>query len=122
MLASINGTDITKYIQESTYEVNQEDVYEEWLDGNYRTHREVTRTKVTGKFEMVFVTESEFSAFLTLLGNNTSASGVLAITLYVTNINTSASYNVFYEFENTSNRQINSNYFYKRFKMEIEER
>lgn len=122
ILASINGTDISNYIQESTYEINQRDVYKGWMDANYNIHREKIRTRVVGSFDLVFLTETDYTAFLTLLNTNTDASGMLTITLYVTNINASASYNVFFEFENNVNREISANYFYKRCTMDIEER
>jgi hypothetical protein len=120
MYASIGGVDITPYIQETSYDVNQYEEYEEWKDGNRKKHREVMRTYVEGDFDLVFVTASDLNAFLTLLENN-KVDGHLPITLYIQNLNQNKVCSVLYEFKATKDRQISNTYFYKRFKMSIVE-
>ena len=122
MLASINGTDITPYIQESSYEANDVGEYEEWKDGNRRKHRTKLRSAVEGSFSLVFVTATALNSFLTLLENNSTAAKLITMRLYIQNTNTTGDYDVFYEFENTDSRQISTDYFYKKFRFSFEER
>ena len=121
MLAQIGNTDITKWIQESTYDMNAEDVYEEWEDGNLHKHHSSVRDRVQGSFDLVFVTDSELDNFITLLNSNTTENYVI-ITVWVSNKNASQECQMFYTFKNTSNRQISNDYVYKRFTMTLTER
>lgn len=121
MLASINGTDITEYIQESTYKMDKEDVFEEWEDANWKKHHENPRKRVSGSFDMVFVTDQAFNDFLILRDANTDASGKLTITVHVSNTNTDEEIEAFYEFNTSSDRKISNTHVYKRFSMKIEE-
>ena len=121
MLAQIGNTDITPWIQESTYVMNKVNVYKDWVDGNYTKRRNVNRTRVEGDFDMVFTNDSDLNAFLSLLSNNTT-SGYVTITLWISNKNVSEQHQMLYSFDNKNNRQINNNYVYKRFKMKMEER
>ena len=121
MLAQIGTTDITKWIQESTYSMNAKSVYEEWEDGNLHRHQQSIRNRVQGSFELVFTTNSDLDDFITLLNSNTE-NNLLTITVWVDNKNASSEHLMFYEFDGTSNRQINSSYVYKRFKMTLSER
>lgn len=121
MLAQIGSTDITKWIQESTYKMNAEDIYEAWEDGNWVEHHHLIRDKVKGSFDLVFVTDADLNAFITLLNSNTVENYVI-ITVWVSNKNASSEHRMFYKFENTSDRQISDSYVYKRFKMTLTER
>ena len=121
MYVSIGNTDITSYVQETTYTMNQFDEYEEWKDGNRTKHRETMRTYVEGSFDLVFVTETAFNNFLTLLNNNTT-DGVLTITVYVQNINQNKTCQMFKTLENVNDRKISNSYFYKRLTLTLVER
>lgn len=61
MLAIIGSTDITKHIVADSYNIDAADVYEEWLDGNYRKHREVVRSRVSGSFSVICSEKTGFS-------------------------------------------------------------
>ena len=50
----IEYEDFTECIKLPSYNVNSDDVNEDWEDANYETHRIVARKKITGKFEMIF--------------------------------------------------------------------
>lgn len=63
----IDYEDFTDCIKLPSYNVNSEDVNEDWEDANYETHRVVARKKITGKFEMIFPTmvrQKEFFNYL----------------------------------------------------------
>lgn len=121
MTATINGTDISSYINESSYKMNQYDDYKEWVDGNRIKHHEIMRHFIKGSFDMIFLTELDLTTFLTLLGNNT-VNGITTITLYVQNINQSNQYQVYFDMICDSDRSISTNYFFKKYKVTITER
>lgn len=83
-LATVNNTDITKYIIKDTYKVNSEPVYESWLDGNFREHRIYTRERVEGSFDVIFFDDDNgaYQDFLTLLDSATT-NNLLTIGLFV---------------------------------------
>ena len=61
---NISWEDFTDCIKLPSYDVNSEDVTEDWEDADYKTHRIVTRKKVTGKFEMIFPTMERYNDFM----------------------------------------------------------
>lgn len=63
-LLIIDGIDFSKYINDSTYKVSSQSVYEEWKDANYKKHRQECRSSIEGSFDMVFTTDAEYDAFL----------------------------------------------------------
>ena len=44
----VGTTEITDYIVDGTYEMDAEDTYESWKDGNARQHRVIITSKVSG--------------------------------------------------------------------------
>lgn len=74
ILATIGGTNITKYIIKDSYEINNEPVYEAWQDGNFREHRIYTRNKIIGKFDVIFfdTNNGAYQSFLSTLASATS--------------------------------------------------
>lgn len=56
--------DFTDCIKLPSYDVNSEDVNEDWEDADYKTHRIAVRKKVNGKFEMIFPTMTRYKEFL----------------------------------------------------------
>ena len=72
---SIDWEDFTDCIKLPSYEVNSEDVNEDWDDSDYRTHRIVTRKKINGKFEMIFPSIERQKRFLYLLEQSRQLNG-----------------------------------------------
>lgn len=54
-LITIGGVDLTPYIEIGSYKVASENEYTTWIDANYRTHREIERTRVKGEAVMSFI-------------------------------------------------------------------
>ena len=67
--------DFTQCIKLGTYDVNSEDVNEDWEDADYKTHRIVARKKVTGKFEMIFPSMERQKEFFYLLNRSRELNG-----------------------------------------------
>lgn len=92
--ATLNGTDITKYIDKETYKVNSDQIYEEWQNANFITVRIPIRKRVSGKFNIRCGNRSQYSDFLTLLSAAT-VNGVTTIGVYVQNDNTFEAINAY---------------------------
>lgn len=71
----IEWVDFTDCIKLPTYDVNSEDVNEDWEDADYKTHRIIARKKVTGKFEMIFPTIERFNQFLNYIEQSKQLNG-----------------------------------------------
>ena len=112
MLAIVNNTDITKYINPKTYKMNAEKSYESWLDGNYKEHRIYTRTKVKGSFEVALYGQDNMLTqdFLNLW-NGAVSNEVLTIMVYVQNTNQNTAIEAYFEFDGKFHREmINGDY------------
>lgn len=59
--------DFTDCITFPSYDVNYEDINEDWDDANYTTHRIRVRKRVTGKFSMLFDSLARYNQFMQLL-------------------------------------------------------
>lgn len=71
----VEWIDFTKHIVAPTYDVNYEDVNEDWTNADYVTKRIVPRTKITGSLEMKFLTRYDYNNFLALIKQNRSING-----------------------------------------------
>lgn len=85
ILFSINNKDFTHCIKAGTYQVQKNDVYNDWQDGFGMTHHDVYRKRIEGSFDMYFVDESEYLEFLRLIENK-EAGGYLSVSLYLNNL------------------------------------
>lgn len=114
ILATLNGTDITKYIIKDTYDVNTEPVFESWQDGNFKEHRVYIRDIVKGSFDVIFFDDDNgaFQDFLDLLASVT-VNRVTTIGLYVLNTSQTGLFEVYYTIkaaqhaETTDGRMVN---------------
>lgn len=82
--------DFTSNIVMSTYDVNYEDVTEDWEDADYVTHRIIPRTRIKGSLEMYFFSKYEYNNFIRLLQinrkvNNELGNGYVQLKLQVNN-------------------------------------
>ena len=114
ILATLNGTDITKYIIKDTYDVNTEPVFESWQDGNFKEHRVYIRDRVKGSFDVIFFDDDNgaYQDFLDLLASVT-VNRVTTIGLYVLNTSQTGLFEVYYTIkavqhaETTDGRMVN---------------
>lgn len=67
--------DFTQNITVPSYDVIETDVTEEWTNADYETKKIVTRTKITGKFNMIFSDREEFNRFLDIIRYNREITG-----------------------------------------------
>lgn len=91
----IGGTDLTPHMDYQNYEMNQESIYESWVDGYGVEHRNAYRTKVSGEFKLWFISDADLTSFLDLLASNINTDGYYPVTAYVQNTGTSESFGAF---------------------------
>jgi len=94
-LFTIGSTDLTKWEETTAHAVNRDDVFEEWTDGNYITHRVITRTRISGTVTLSFSRETDFTNFMSLMTTARNINGYYPITVWCNNTNTSESINAF---------------------------
>ena len=100
----IDSTDLTAYVDIQSYAVNREDVYEEWDDSNWVTHREIARTRYSGTFRLGFSSSAAFSTFTTLLSTAKKAGGYFSVTAYINNLGTTATFDAYLDMVNEEDR------------------
>lgn len=81
----VNNTNLTPYIVDGTYNVNSEDVYESWKDGNMKEHRVIVAQKISGSFDIACSNRTTGISLDTFLSTWNSAvnNGVATIGLWV---------------------------------------
>lgn len=94
-LFKIGNTDLTKWEDTSSHDVNREDVFEEWVDGNWITHRVIARTRVTGRVTLNFARSTDYAAFISLLSSERNADGYYPVTVWCANTNSTETINAF---------------------------
>ena len=122
MSVVIGSVDISGQVQEKSYKVDRENVYTSVKDADGIEYRNVYRTKVTGSFDVWFVTNYgvSYSDFLTALATAT-ANNVTLITLDIQNTGTSESINCYYKIKTKSERKVNSTTTLKIVTVSVEE-
>lgn len=94
-LFTIGSTDLTQWEKTETHAVNRTDIYEEWTDGNWITHRVISRTKISGTVQLSFSRESDFSSFMSLMTSERNVNGYYPITVWCGNTNSTETINAF---------------------------
>lgn len=94
-LFKISTTDLTPWEDTTRHQVNRTDVFEEWTDGNWITHRVISRTRISGTVVLSFAREADFTAFMTLMTTARTLNGYYPITVWCSNTNSTESINAF---------------------------
>ena len=95
----IGSTDLTAFADIQNYNMQREDVYTSWTDGNWTDHRVIARTRIRGTVKLGFAKATDFATFMALLGSVKTADGYYQVTAYVNNTGTTET---FYAFLDTS--------------------
>ena len=69
VLFKIGNTDYTNYIIDGTYDVNSEEINDTYTDASEVNHFIHLRNRVKGSLEMVFATQTEYSALVTAIAS-----------------------------------------------------
>ena len=104
----VDGIDFTEHIKVPSYKVNRTPVYEEWEDGNYLKHREITRTRVSGSFTVLFDDVLDFDQFVLTIESliENSDTGAIPMTVYINNKVITAEINAFIKYTPANEKPI----------------
>lgn len=112
MLVSVNGVDVTEYINPKNYKMNADKPYISWEDGNFKEHRVYPRSKVKGSFEVALYGQNGMLTqnFLDLW-NEAVENEIVTMLVYVQNTNKMEAIEAYFEFDGKFHREmINGNY------------
>lgn len=121
MLFKVGNTDYTRKIRQDTYTVNSYDTYTEWTDANYKIHRSVVRSQLSGSFTMYFGTQAEFEGFIENLPRNEEG-GYFTVGLFSNNkLQWFPSVDVFMDFNPARKQKVIGEAWYPELKVTIKE-
>lgn len=83
ILFVINNIDFTERINDLKYKMRRKEIYREWQDGNFTTHRARLRNVVQGDFVMTFYNEADYDAFNDAVNAATDAEGISTMTVFL---------------------------------------
>lgn len=120
----VNNKDFTHHITVPSYKVNKNQSYEEWTDSNYVTHREITRTKVSGNFKLLYDEIVELDEFFDTIEALKAASddGSIEATVYLNNLHTTETVHVFVSYSPSNEKPFFQKQKVSGFEVTIEER
>lgn len=119
-LVTVNNTDITRYIDKDTFQVNSVDVYESWQNANFIEKRIFIRKRVEGEFEIRCGKGLTLAAFI----SNWEAAvdnGVVAMGVFVQNDNRFEAIHAFYSFSGQEHVELDNGAVYDRLIVKIKE-
>ena len=117
----LGGVNYSAFIVRDSYEVNAIEDFEEWVDADYKVHRYAMRTKIRGEFEIQFMKQSDYSAFVTALSSNRQTDGTYLPTVFVNNKNAAESITCYMSFEAGLTQDTNLQLRTPKFKVTIEQ-
>ena len=105
-LVVIGGKNFTQHIKVPSYKVNKAAQWNEWEDGNYKKHRDLKRTKISGSFTLLYDDISELDDFFDTVETIQAAhpNGVVPIYLYLNNLHTVELANCFVKYTPDNSR------------------
>lgn len=122
MVFKIGANDYSDKVVMDTYEVNQIDVYTQWEDANGTIHRDTYRKKISGRFDMLISSLSEYNAFIADIQNNKTNGSWVDCLIAVNNLNQeNVSAKLFIDYTPIRTRNTNYTKGYMSFTVTIEE-
>lgn len=122
VLLSINGTDLTQFIDVQGFNVNRQPVFENWTDGNHITRRNIIRYRIAGEIKIGFRNNADVTAFLSVLSSNQTSGGYYAVNVFVNNDNANYNANVFIDGAALIARDLANGRVWHEYTIKIEER
>lgn len=120
-LFTLDGTDYTNNIINGTYDVNQNDVYEEWTDANHVIHQHTMRTRYEGQFTMRFRTLASYEAFVADMAAHKTSGNKYTVTVWANNTLTSKEVEAFMEWHTVPTQKENLVFDYGEFSVSLKE-
>lgn len=104
VMFKINTTDYSTRVVGSGYEVQSNDEFETWTDANGKEHRSAYRTRISGKFSMLFKDMTEFTTFQSIMDANKKADLTYPVTVYDNKTGLETDINAFIDYTLTQYR------------------
>lgn len=121
-IGSSSSGDLTPYTNIQNYDVNLEDVFQEWTDGNWIQHRDIVRTRIQGTVTLGFKTPTDWNAFLALLNNNRTEAGYFPVSLWVNNLGANATIDAFLDLAGSGKWDLVNDRFWRVITVSVTER
>lgn len=101
-IITINGHDISQYIVNESYQMDAEDQFLSWQDGNFTEHRIVVASKITGSFDIACTNAADGLTVSDLMDYLTSGadSNIAVCSVWVTNRGSYEAINAYYTVSN----------------------
>jgi len=96
---TINGHNIAPYIVEGSYQMDAEDQYLSWQDGNFTEHRIIVTSKVKGSFDIACRDDLSLSDFMSYVTGG-EVNGIILCGVWVTNKGVNKAINAYYTITN----------------------
>ena len=87
MLFLIGNYDCTPMILEGGYQMQRDDIYHEWEDGNGKRHRVPYTTRCTGTVDLKPKTAEQYEKLVEALKTHKGPGGLYKITAFINNLN-----------------------------------
>ena len=122
IIFKLNNKDYSDHVVAEGYNVNNERIYQEWVDGGQTKHRDVVAIKIKGTFQMYFESETSLQTFISDLGACMTVNYTYPVHLKVNNGvgTTLQSINVFLDYKPVRNNSMGDDKF-DVFEVTIEE-
>lgn len=119
----IGSFDMSPYIIQGRYTVNELEDYTEWEDALNITHRRVIRKRLEGSMAVKFVRVGDYERFIAAYNAAKTSNRTVNCSAFVNNRNEMQNNkNLFLDFEPTKNRNGSGRPLYDEFEIEIRER
>ncbi|MBQ0112361.1 MAG: hypothetical protein KBT03_04445 [Bacteroidales bacterium] len=119
----IRTFDLSPYIMQGQYTINEIDQYEEWIDAGGNTHRSVSKRRCEGSLKVKFCRVGDYENFIHEYRSARNMNGTVTCTMFVNNTNSvRTNVEAFLDFEPTKNRNGSNRDIYDEFVIEVTER
>ena len=122
-LVTVNGVNITPYINRKTYKMNSKDIYETWDNANFVETRIFVRTRISGQFEVAVYGRNsiDYDAFMEIW-DNAVEDGIVTLGVYVQNTGKFEAIEAYYDRTAKAHERLMTNGYLDRITFKIEER
>lgn len=107
IMFAINGTDYSHRVVGVGYEVQKNDEYNSWTDANGKEHHSAYRARISGKFQMKFLSMDEYQTFISILNLAKNSDLTYPIQVWDNKSGSSVSITAFIDFTPTRYRAPN---------------
>lgn len=119
-LCTVNGVDVTRYIDKDSYQVNSEDVYESWQNGYFKEIRIPIRKRVKGSFTIRCGNGLSFATFLSNW-NAVTTNSLATIGVFVQNESDFQAIETYYQMTGVKHVEHSNGAIYDEVTVKIEE-